>query len=189
MSAASIIHVRSAQDEDFLAIAALTNSFILHTPIHFGTEPVTSEELREQWIATRTRYPFLVATIQGAFAGYAKASVWRSRPAYAWNCESGIYLEEQARGRGVGRALYQVLFAELSRQGFHAVIAGITLPNPASVRLHVSMGFTHVGTFDEAGWKMEAWHGVGFWRLALAAPGAAPRPLLDTRDVATDIRA
>lgn len=173
--------IRLARAEDFAAIAALTNTFIRDTAVHFGSQPVTADELAAQWRAhvDGVRHPWLVAEHDGAFAGYAKASWWRQRAAYAWTAESTIYLDASRRGAGLGRALYGRLLAVLRAQGCRSAIGGITLPNAASVRLHEALGFTPCGVVRAAGFKFDRWHDVGFWQLMLrgdapAAPLAVP---------------
>lgn len=169
-----MMRVRPTIEADFAAIAALTNGFIRKTAIHFGYAEVTAAELIDAWRSSRATYPWLTAEVDGAFAGYAKAGVWRTREAYQWTAESGIYVEASRRGSGVGRALYAELIEELRRRGFHSVIGGVTLPNDASVRLHESMGFEFVGRVRDAGHKLGAWHDVGFWQLMLR--GAVHEP-------------
>lgn len=161
------VEIRTVRDEDFDAIATLTNYYIVNTPIHFGSDPVTSEELRGSWMKTRERYPFLIAAVDGGFVGYAKAGVWRDRAAYLWTTEVGIYVERGTQGRGVGKALYGTLMDGLRKQGFHSVIGGITLPNEASVGLHEALGFKQVSHVKHAGWKFGKWHDVGFWQVML----------------------
>lgn len=161
------VHIRPVEAGDFDAIAALTNHFIINTVIHFGTDPVTAAELRASWEKTRTTYPFIVGEIEGRFAGYAKASVWRERPAYRFTPEVGIYIEEWTRGKGVGTALYHALLTDLKSRGFESVIGGVTLPNEASVRLHEKCGFVKCGHVARAGYKFGAWHDVGFWQIML----------------------
>src|ERR1051325_5368850 len=99
--------------------------------------------------------PWLVeADAAGGVAGFAYASRHRERAAYRWSVDTSIYVAAEARRRGVGRRLYSVLFALLRRQGFRAAHAGITLPNPASVALHESMGFLPVGVSRAVGFKL-----------------------------------
>jgi phosphinothricin acetyltransferase len=74
----------------------------------------------------------------------------------------------------VGRALYTALFALLRAQGYRAVHGGVTLPNAASVGLHEAMGFQPVGVYRAVGFKLGAWHDVGWWQLALRDPEPAP---------------
>lgn len=171
------MRIRPVQDADFSAVAELTNHFILNTAIHFGYDAVSADELREMWRKYRETYPFLVAEVDGRFAGYCKAGVWRDRTAYQWTPESGIYVVPGAHRRGVGRALYLRLFEVLARQGFHSVVGGITLPNEPSVRLHEAVGFVKVGHIARAGWKFDRWWDVGFWQKSLAEPNAAAEPL------------
>lgn len=174
--------IRPAIESDFHAIAALTNRYISGTATHFGYAPVTADELRDSWSAVRDRYPFLVAEhadspVSSSFAGYAKAYRWRERDAYAWTAEVGIYIEPALHGKGVGKSLYAALIERCRQCGFHTLVAGITLPNEVSVKLHESCGFRPVGTFREVGWKLEAWHCVGFYQLALGPTTAAARKL------------
>lgn len=172
--------IRPVQPADFTPIAALTNHYIEHTTIHFGYEPVTLEELRAAWEKGRERYPYFIAEIDGAFAGYAKAGVWRERAAYQWTAEAGIYVEQRFQGRGVGTRLYRALIDECRRCGFHTLVAGVTLPNDASVKLHEAVGFVRVGTFRRVGWKRNTWCDVGWFEMplrdALHVPGAITRP-------------
>jgi len=90
-----------------------------------------------------------------------------ARDAYRWTPESGVYVRDEFRGRGIGRRLYERLIAVLRVQGFRSVVAGITLPNDVSVRLHERLGFEPCGVIRDAGCKHGTWHDVGFWQLRL----------------------
>ncbi len=130
----------------------------------------------EEKLAT---YPWLVFD-DGGVLGYAYAGRWRERAAYRRSVEVTAYVHDNARGRGIGRALYEALFRVLAAQGFHRAFAGITLPNDASVALHGAVGFVPVGVFHEAGYKFGAWHDVGWYERAIGeetSPGAEPAPL------------
>jgi phosphinothricin acetyltransferase len=160
--------IRDAEAADFEAIAAITNHYILNTPIHFAYEAQTAAELRDPWLKNRQTYPFLVIVHPtGEVVGYAKAARWRERSAYDRTAEVGLYLHPQHCGQGHGRKLYQALIDRCREHTFHSVIGGIALPNAPSVRLHEGLGFRHVGTFHQVGWKYEKWHDVGFWQLML----------------------
>ena len=165
MTAATI---RPACEGDFAAIAAITSFYIANTAIHFGYEPVTAGEMAASWREHADRHPWLVAEEHGAIAGYAKASVWRSRPAYAWTCEVGLYLADDARGLGLGTALYAALLADVAARGFRSAIAGIALPNPASLALHARFGFESAGVVRDAGYKLGRWHDVAFFQKRFA---------------------
>ena len=161
------MRIRAAGDHDFDAIAAITNHYIAGTAIHFGYQPVSADELRATWRAGAGRYPWLVVEADGVVVAYAKAGEWRARDAYRWTTEVGIYVEAGRRGGGIGAALYRELLAAVAAAGFHSVIGGITLPNPASIALHERCGFVHVGTVREAGFKRDAWHDVAFYQRML----------------------
>ena len=79
------------------------------------------------------------------------------------------------RRRGIGRTIYGALLLECERAGFRSVVAGITMPNDASVKLHEALGFEYVGTFRDAGWKHDAWHDVGWYQKRFATDAAGPR--------------
>ncbi len=159
--------VRDFAAGDVAPANALTNHFIEHTTTHFGSTPATDDAFAAVWEKGRVRYPWLAAEVDGGFAGYAKAGVWRERDAYARTAETGLYVADGLRGKGVGKALYAALFERLRALGFHAVVAGVTLPNEASVRLHEAVGFRKVGVFHAVGHKFGAWHDVGFWEREL----------------------
>ena len=168
--------IRPAITEDASAIARITNRYI-ETAIHFGYQPETAAELEAQRAAATGRYPWLVAVdADGGVIGYARGREWRSRDAYRWTTEVGIYLDPAHTGAGVGRALYAALLDELIRAGFHSAVGGITLPNPASVALHRALGFLHVGTVRDAGWKHGAWHDVAFYQRLLQPSATPPAP-------------
>src|SRR5262249_55483808 len=106
----------------------------------------------------------------------AYASPHRQRAAYDWSVDVSVYIRDNMRRMGVGRALYTSLFAILRLQGFYNAVAGTTLPNPGSIGLHQAMGFQPVGVYHNIGYKCGAWHDVAWWQLALRAPDAPPQP-------------
>ena len=166
--------IRPPDAADFATLAAITSHYIATSAIHFGYEPVTADDLGAIWQRDRARFPWLVVEAAGEVLGYAKAGSWRDRAAYRWTTEVGLYVAESARGRGLGRALYRELLTELPRRGFRSAIAGITLPNDASVALHQACGFTSIGVVRDAGWKLEHWHDVEFWQKRLATDARGP---------------
>lgn len=112
---------------------------------------------------TTARLPWLVLKRDGKISGYAYASTHRSRAAYAWSVDVSAYVDESCRGTGVGRTLYTALLEILTTQGFYNAYAGITLPNTASIRLHESVEFRPVGTYQEVGYKLgTTWDGGSY---------------------------
>src|SRR2546427_6209644 len=129
----------------------------------------------------RTR-PWLVVDRLGEVLGYVYASPHRAGAAYQWSVDVSVYTQAQARRTGMGRALYHALLQVLSLQGLYQCFAGITLPNPASVGLHEALGFQPVGVYQAVGYKLGAWHDVGWWQRALQ-----PRPSLPTPPTAFEV--
>lgn len=148
-------------------IHAIYAPIVRDTPISFETEPPTVAEIERRITATLPRYPYVVAESDGRFAGYAYASEHRARLAYQTSADVTVYVAPQMRGRGIGRALYEALLPDLAGRGFHLATAGITLPNAASVALHEAVGFTKAGVFTEVGYKLGAFHDVGWWQRIL----------------------
>lgn len=163
--------IRDFGESDVAFANVLTNHFILNTAVHFGTEPASEAQYREYWIAGRQTYPWLVGEVDGRPAGVARAYRWRERDAYKLTAETGIYMAAEHQGRGLGKQLYAALLERLRAMGFRTAIGGITLPNPASVRLHETLGFRAVGVFRAVGRKFEQWHDVGFWQIDLHTAG------------------
>ena len=117
------------------------------TPVSFETEPPSVDEMRQRINKTLESLPWLVCEQQGRVLGYAYASRHRERAGYRWSVDVSVYVRDGHRGRGLGRALYSSLFAILRLQGFYNILAGISLPNPASVALHESMGLRPIGVY------------------------------------------
>lgn len=171
--------LRPVERADAAQIAEIYEPIVRETTISFELEPPGEEEIWRRVEATTAQFPWLVAEIQGRVLAYAYASVFRSRPAYRFGCESTIYVAAEARGTGVAQSLYTALLAVLKTQGFAMVYAGISLPNEPSVRFHESMGFSRVGTFRRAGWKLGRWSDAVFYQRELtpeADPQADPIP-------------
>jgi L-amino acid N-acyltransferase YncA len=139
--------------------------------VSFEADPPSVAEMAER---IRAAHAWLVAERDGQVVGYAYATAHRARAAYRWTAEVSAYVDPRAQRTGVGRALYGELLRELRAAGFRLAVAGITLPNDASVRLHESIGFEPVGVYRNIGWKAGAWWDVGWWQLDLGEPGGDP---------------
>jgi phosphinothricin acetyltransferase len=162
--------IRAATTEDAAACAAIYAPYVTDTTISFETDPPTQAEMAERIAAAERTHAWLVLEDledDGRVVGYAYAGPWRSRAAYRWTCETSIYLEIGRRRTGSGRALYEALLARLAERGFRTAVAGMTLPNEASIALHRAMGFEPVGTFRQVGRKHGQWHDVAWTQRAL----------------------
>src|SRR5215469_1166537 len=159
--------VRVASPSDGDAVAAIYAPYVLETAISFEEQPPSGAEMAARISETLRSHPFLVFEEAGRVLGYAYGGAHNERAAYRWSANVSVYIAGDAHRRGIGRTLYRDLLAILARQGFHALFAGITLPNEQSVGLHEAMGFAHLGTYREVGFKFGRWRDVGWWRLGI----------------------
>ena len=146
-----------ATAQDGADFAEIYRPAVVGSPISFEIEPPDGAEMARRVAAVIARLPWLAFEENGVAMGYAYAGTHRARPAYQWSAEVSAYVHEDARRRGVARALYTSLFELLRLLGYCNAYAGITLPNPASVALHESLGFTSIGVARGIGWKHGAW--------------------------------
>lgn len=168
------IRVRSAIEADCPRIAEITNEAIATGYAHFGAEPDNPADVVVQWRRDHAVYPWFVAeNSDTGVIGFSRATRWKSRAAYDWTCESAVYVAPSAQGRGVGRTLYEHLFAELDHRGFRCVLGGVSLPNPTSERLHEAMGMQIAGTLPAVGFKMGHWRSVRYY-VKILGDGSPP---------------
>lgn len=154
-------------DRDGAACAAIYAPHVDGSPVSFEEAAPDGEEMARRIERTSRTHPWLVLERDGRVAGYAYGGPHRERAAYRWSAEVSVYVAEDARRSGTGRALYDALLALLAAQGLRVALAGITLPNPASVAFHEALGFAPIGTYERIGWKAGSWRDVGWWQLDL----------------------
>jgi L-amino acid N-acyltransferase YncA len=150
----SVLTVRIVRAADAPAIAAIYAHHVRHGTATFDTEPPPVDYWTDKigTLAAR-QWPFLVAEAESEVAGYAYATQFRDRPAYARTCEDSIYVHPDRTGRGVGAALIAALCDAAAARGFREVIAVIGGGEPASVALHAKAGFRHAGRMERVGEK------------------------------------
>ncbi len=144
-----MIMVRSASKRDSRHIAAIYNHYILHSVATFEEDIIDENEMWSRIERVQQGFPWLVFEIENEIMGYAYATQWKPRAAYRYSAESTIYLRHDAGGRGIGFNLYSALIEHLQSENMHAIMGGISLPNPASVALHEKLGFEKVAHFKE----------------------------------------
>ncbi len=149
--------IRLAIQEDAAAILSIYEPYIENTAITFETEKVSVEDFKGRMAKIQVQFPWLVYEVDGRVAGYAYASYYRERAAYAWDCECSVYISGEAHRKGIATKLYEELFARLREQGYRNVYAFITYPHDSSVELHRKFGFREVGIFYKTGYKLGTW--------------------------------
>lgn len=158
------ITIRRAERADLPALLGIYNHYVLHTPVTFDIEPRTLAQ-RGEWFSgfhDSGKYQCFVPVRGGAAIGWVCSARFKEKEAYATTIETSIYLAPDETGKGLGRRLYETLFAALKGEDIHRVFAGATLPNDASVNLHRAMGFRQIGVQPEVGRKFGR-----FWDVAL----------------------
>lgn len=166
--------IRPATTADAAAILAIYAPFVTATAVSFEEEPPSVEDMVGR---IEDSHLWLVSETDGTVDGYAYAGRFHPRSAYRWAVEVSVYLAASARGQGLGRALIGELIQRLRDMGFVSAFAGSTLPNDASTRLFESFGFEKIAHWSKVGYKLGAWHDVGWWQLHLREPGDSPPEL------------
>ena len=169
------IRIRPAAGSDLPRLTEIYNHYVVHTPVTFDLEPYTVER-RAAWLeqfAPTGRHRLLVAEEAGVVHGYAGTMRFRFKPAYDPTVETTVYCSPEAIGKGIGSRLYAALFEALADEDIHRVVAGYTMPNPASAALHERFGFRPVGVYSEVGRKFGRYWDVAWGErpLHLARPG------------------
>jgi len=164
------ILVRPATESDLPALTEIYNHYVANTPITFDLHPFTVDERRE-WFLDHSREPrhrLLVAEDgAGVLMGYASTSRFRTRAAYDTTVESSVYCRADVVRRGIGTALYRALFELLKNEDINRIVAGVTLPNPASLALHERCGFRPVGVLTSVGRKFDRYWDVAWLERGL----------------------
>lgn len=167
------MRIRAAMPADLPALTDIYNHYVVHTAITFDLHPLLPQDRRD-WFdahAGSGRHRLLVAEARdGSLAGYATTSRWRPKPAYDTTVEATVYCRHGFTARGVGTRLYEAMFTAIADAGVHRAVAGITLPNAASVALHSRFGFTPVGVFKEVGFKFDRYWDVGWFERPMVLP-------------------
>ncbi len=174
--------VRYAKLEDAARILEIYSYYVQHTAISFEYEVPTLSEFRTRMEHTMKRYPYLVIEVDGTILGYAYAGPFVGRAAYGWSCELTIYLDHNAKKRGLGRTLYEALFQELKAMGVLNLYACIGYPaepdeylSRNSAEFHSHMGFKTLGTFTKCGYKFGRWYDM-IWMEKLIGTHQTPQP-------------
>jgi len=161
------VTVRPATGSDLDGIAAIYDEQVLAGISTFDLEPPPSSYWADRLAGGGPGDHFLVAEEDGEIVGFAYASSYRPRPGYRLTRETSVYVAERARGRHLGRALYDALLPLVAGDGMHVALALVALPNPASVALHEACGFEHLGTMREVGRKFDRWLDTAWYQRML----------------------
>jgi phosphinothricin acetyltransferase len=153
-------------------ILAILNDAIVNTTALYDYQPRPAESMAT-WFAAKRRGNFPVigaVTESGELAGFATYGVFRPWPAYKHSVEHSVYVAAAHRGRGVGKLLLRRVIEEAQNQDYHTLIGCIDSENPISAALHKAMGFQHIGTIRQVGFKFGRWLDLDLYQLILTTP-------------------
>ncbi|AHE55220.1 GNAT family N-acetyltransferase [Sphingomonas sanxanigenens] len=167
--------IRAVGADDSPSITAIYAHHVLHGTATYDIVPPTKDEIADKIRTITGRgWPFLVACDGPAVVGYGYATQFRDRLAYAFACENSIYIAHDRRGAGIGKRLLQALLDAAEAGGFRQMVAVIGGGEPASVALHASCGFRHVGRLAGMGWKAGRWLDTVYMQIALGGGTLTP---------------
>jgi L-amino acid N-acyltransferase len=153
-------------------ILAILNEAIENSTALYDYRPRTMA-MMEGWfdVKDKGRYPVIGAIDEnGQLLGFASYGPFRAWPAYKYSVEHSVYVERNARGRGVGKLLLEAIIERARVQQYHNVIGGIDATNEVSVSLHKRFGFECCGRVRHAGFKFGRWLDLDFYQLILDTP-------------------
>lgn len=159
--------IRDVRKSDSKDIVEIYNHYVETSTITFETELVSGDEMGVRIGNLMPDYPWIVYERNEQILGYAYLSPWKTRSAYKNSVEVSIYMRPGMQGQGFGKILMQDILDKASEMNFHCIIAGIALPNEASISIHQKFGFEKVAHFREVGRKFDKWIDVGYWELIL----------------------
>ncbi len=154
------------------AILAIFNEAIVNSTALYDYKPRTPQNM-VAWFDAKQSGGFPVIGVEdgsGKLMGFGSYGTFRAWPAYKYTVEHSVYVEKDHRGQGLGRVLMQELIAAARRADLHAMIGGIDAANHGSIALHERLGFKHVGTLPQVGFKFGRWLDLAFYQLILETP-------------------
>lgn len=154
------LNIRPCELSDAKAILEIYTPYVENTAISFETKVPSLEKFSQRIKNIKSSYPYLVCEADGKIAGYAYASKFRKREAYRYSIEVSVYVDSKFVGNKIGTLLYESLFKELESYNYHTAYACITYPNDKSIGIHKKFGFSEIGIFHNAGYKLNKWHDV-----------------------------
>lgn len=169
--------IRPATDADVPGILPIYNHAVEHTTAVFEYRPQTLE-MRREWFRAKqaASLPVFVAAEGDRILGFSSYGPFRAWPAYKYSVELSVYVDIDARRRGIGTELIRAVIADAGARDLHVIMAGITADNEISLRMHERLGFVEVAHISEVGYKFGKWLDLKFMQLVLDSPSHPSEP-------------
>ncbi|AXI26546.1 GNAT family N-acetyltransferase [Gemella sp. ND 6198] len=159
-----MIEIRTVDLEDAQKLVDIYRPYVEETAITFDYEVPNIHEFEEKISKTMQKYPFLVAVENKKILGYTYAGEFYPKRAYDWTAEITIYLDKQARGKGIGELLYNELEKQLIEKGICRLTSCISYPDEGSISFHEKHNFRKVAHFEKVGYKFNRWYDVVWYQ-------------------------
>lgn len=156
--------IRNALEKDINSINKIYNYEVLNGVATFDTEPKTREERLEWLNAHSEKYPCIVVEKEGTVLAWGSLSQYSNRKAYEGTCEFSIYVDENARGMGLGKIIIKELLERAKKNGIHVILSRVAGENEASKFLHTYFEFELVGIMKEVGYKFGRYIDVNMYQ-------------------------
>ena len=154
------------------AILDIFNEAIATSTALYDYKPRAPESMTS-WFEAKCKAGYPVIGIEdagGNLLAFGSYGAFRAWPAYKYTVEHSVYVHKDHRGRGLGRVVMQELIAAARGRDVHCMIGGIDATNAGSIALHEWLGFRHVGTLPQVGFKFGRWLDVAFYQRILDTP-------------------
>ncbi len=175
--------VRQATVQDLPRILGIYGPYVENTAISFEYTVPTLAEFTQRFLNITAWFPWLVWEEDGIILGYAYAGRPWERAAYQWDASASIYLCPEAKGKGIGKKLYEKLEELLQRQGYRKVYAVITTANEDSLAFHRAVGYRHTATMPDCGYKFGKWYGTVWMEKDLNTWDTPPHEPVSIREI------
>ncbi len=180
--------IRMATVEDAARLLEIYSYYVTDTAITFEYEIPTIEDFRSRIENVLVKFPYIVVEDiedENRILGYAYVSPFHPRAAYQWCVETSIYLDKDAKRKGLGSLLYENLEKRLKEQGILNLNACIGYPNEKedehltydSVKFHSRLGYSMVGEFHKCGYKFGKWYNMVWMEKMLGEHDDNPVPV------------
>lgn len=169
-------------DDEIIKMLELYSPYITDTTVSFEIEVPSLAEFKSRIQAISCDYPVVVCVEDGKLLGYGYAHRLQERAAYQWNAELSVYVDKQVQHKGIGKGLYQRLFALLRLQHVVRVYSIVTMPNEPSIGFHEAFGFTRCALLAHTGFKFGGWHDV-VWMEKVIDEQSVPLPWISIDQV------
>ncbi|MBV8574516.1 MAG: N-acetyltransferase [Acetobacteraceae bacterium] len=173
------MQIRDAALSDIPEIQSIYAHHVLYGTGTFEEVPPSVEAVTERFREGQARgWAWLVAIDETGVLGFAFYTQFRDRPAYRFTAENSIYVREDVRGQGVGKALVAKLIETAAANGFRQMVAVIgDSENVGSIGVHASLGFHRVGILRSAGMKFGRWLDAVYMQRALGQGDSSIPPM------------